>query len=378
MGLTVLSAGAAQALVGALARESGVEAAGRFGAVGAIREKFLAGEPCDLLILTHAQVAELLAQGRVAAECCSDLGVVRTSIAVRSGDAQPDVSDADGLRSALLAADAIYYPDPQKATAGIHFAKVLEALGIRAAVESRLRPHPDGMAAMRALAQAGGHPVGCTQATEILATPGVALAAPLPKAHELATVYTAAVGARAADPRAAREFIGRLAGASSAGARAAAGFEGVAIRRATGADTAAARELVYGVLGEYGLEPEPGGVDADLEDLDAAYFARRGSFDAAIDAGGRLAACCGMKPMEDGRIELRKMYVRKDARGQGLGRRLLDRALAFARARGFARVDLETASVLEEAIALYRKAGFLPRPGKLETCRCDQAYYLDL
>jgi len=77
-------------------------------------------------------------------------------------------------------------------------------------------------------------------------------------------------------------------------------------------------------------------------------------------------------------MELRKMYARREARGHGLGQRLLDRALAFARARGSASVELETASVLKEAIALYGKAGFVPRPGKPETRRCDRAFVLEL
>ena len=85
-----------------------------------------------------------------------------------------------------------------------------------------------------------------------------------------------------------------------------------------------------------------------------------------------------MKVHADGRVELRKMYVRRERRGQGLGRRLLDRALAWARARGHARVELETATRLEEAVALYRKAGFVPRPGKPDTCRCDLAFELEL
>jgi putative acetyltransferase len=163
-----------------------------------------------------------------------------------------------------------------------------------------------------------------------------------------------------------------------AATRAAAGFEGEAIRRATATDAAGVREVVYGVLAEYGLVPEPSGTDADLADLDAHYFSRGGTFDVAIGADGRIVACCGLKPAKDAAMELRKMYVRREARGHGLGRRLLDRSLAFARARGMACVELETASVLKEAISLYEKAGFVARPGKPETRRCDRAFVLEL
>lgn len=373
----ILSAGAAQGFATRLAKDFGVDLAGTFGAVGGILEKFLAGEPCDLLVLTHAQVASLTAGNRVALDFCSDLGSVRTSVAVRADDTKPDVSTPGALRAALLAADTIHFPDPAKATAGIHFARVLATLGIADEVASRLRTFPGGMAAMRALSEAGGHPIGCTQTTEIVATPGVALVAPLPKEHELATVYTVALIAGSTNA-VARDLASRLTGSDGAAIRAAAGFEGVAIRRATGADAVATRDVVFGVLAEYGLVPEPDGTDADLMDLDASYFSRGGTFDVAVDPSGRIVACCGLTPMANGALELRKMYARREARGQGLGQRLLERALAFARGRGSPRVELETASVLKEAIALYEKSGFVPRPGKLDTCRCDRAYVLEL
>ena len=193
MSLQLVSAGAAHALVQRIAAARAIDVAGRFGAVGAMLEKFLAGEPCDVVILTHEQIARLAAERRVAADACADLGSVATSIAVRAGDAVLDVGDEAALRSALTAASEIYFPDPAKATAGIHFAKVLDALGIREQVAARVRTFPDGATAMRAMAGAAGHPIGCTQATEIRATEGVRLAAALPRGHHLETVYTAAV-----------------------------------------------------------------------------------------------------------------------------------------------------------------------------------------
>ena len=85
----------------------------------------------------------------------------------------PPVGDAAALRAALLGADAIYFPDPKLATAGIHFAKVLDRLGIGRDVTMRLRPYPNGATAMRALAGARSErPIGCTQVTEILSDAG--------------------------------------------------------------------------------------------------------------------------------------------------------------------------------------------------------------
>lgn len=376
--LRFVSAGAAHGIVARLAREQGIGVEGSFGAVGAMLEKHRAGEACDVVILTHAQIAELTARGGVVPGTAADLGTVATSIAVRAGDAAPRVGDEAALRAALTAADAIYFPDPAKATAGIHFAKVLERLGIREKVAARVRNFPNGATSMREMAAAGGHPIGCTQATEILATPGAKLVAPLPRGFDLETVYTAAVNARAGDAAAARDFLLRLAGPVSVAARREAGFAGCAIRPAIAGDAPAIRALVTSVLDEYRLAPDPDGIDRDLEDPIAAYAGRGGALDTVVDEAGKVVGCCGIYPHGAGECELRKMYLAREVRGQGLGKRLLDRALAFARGKGYARVELETASVLERAIALYAAAGFRPLERRPSACRCDRAFALEL
>jgi molybdate transport system substrate-binding protein len=373
-----ISAGAAQGLVASLARAAAIPVEGAFGAVGAMREKFIGGEACDIVILTHAQIAELGGQALVDPSTSADLGSVPTAIAVREGDDLPDVSAEAPLRAALLAADALYFPDPTKATAGIHFAKVLDQLGVRAEVSGRLKTFPNGTTAMHAMAAASGRPVGCTQATEILATPGIRLVAPLPPGFDLETVYTAAVSRNASDAAGAARFVEQLCGEASRDVRARAGFRGYRIRRAVANDLPAVRLLVNDVLAEYGLSSDPQGTDSDLEDLAKSYFASGGTFDVAVGSNGAIKGCCGVMAHSAQVCELRKMYLARGARGLGLGGRLLQRAIAFAKGRGFTRIELETASVLKDALALYSGAGFklLSRP--LTARRCDQAYALDL
>ena len=212
MNFRFISAGAAQGLIGTCASEDGHGVDGSFGAVGAMMERFRAGEPADVVVLTHKQIAQLTAEAAVVPGTAADLGEVPTSVAVRSSDASPPVNDADGLRAALLAADAIYFPDPAKATAGIHFAKVIDELGIRDRVAGRVRNFPNGATAMRAMSEAGGKPIGCTQSTEILATPGVRLVAPLPRGLDLDTVYTAAVHSKSAQAHDAESFVQEITG----------------------------------------------------------------------------------------------------------------------------------------------------------------------
>jgi molybdate transport system substrate-binding protein len=228
--IRLISGGAAQGLVEQLKdrflSESGCAVAASFGAVGTMKDKLLSGEPCDLVILTQALVDQLASQGHVVAGSESPLGVVRTGVAIKPGQPVPDVSTAASLKAALLAANGIYFPDPLKATAGIHFMKVLKALGIDEALASRLRPYPNGTTAMREMSQCDeAGLIGCTQVTEILYTPQVQLAGMLPPEFELATVYSAAVCSRTQEPRAAAEFIGLLAGSHAEAIRAAGGFD---------------------------------------------------------------------------------------------------------------------------------------------------------
>ena len=230
--LHLLCAGAAravaQALIPSFERDTGARVDATYGAVGALRERLAEGAACDVLVLSAELIDALRAEGFVASDSVAPLGRVPTSLAIRAGDPTPGVGTAGAVRAALLAADAIYFPDPQRATAGRHFAGVLERLGIARHVAERLRPFTNGAAAMAELAKAAEtHPIGCTQATEILYTPGVTLVGSLPGDLALATVYTVAAAARSSAPVLARRFAASLAGDSAAQLRRAAGFDPV-------------------------------------------------------------------------------------------------------------------------------------------------------
>ena len=227
--LHVLSAGAAQGLIETVAAQflalDGVALRPTFGAVGAIREKLLAGDRCDALILTQAMIDQLATVGHVVEGTQCALGRVLTGIGVRSGDALPDISSREALKRSLREATDIFSPDPERSTAGIHFARVLGELGIRSEVASRLKPYQNGAAAMRALAHSSGAaPIGCTQVSEIKHAPGVTLVGALPAEFELATVYSIAVGSAAKESAVAQRFARWLCGAEVTAARLNAGF----------------------------------------------------------------------------------------------------------------------------------------------------------
>jgi molybdate transport system substrate-binding protein len=227
--LKILSGGAAQGLVASLTPQftsrTGWGIDGSYGAVGGMAERFRKGAAVDVMISTAALIAEFEREGLLRAGSTRPIGKVDTAIAVRTGDKLPPIGNEAALRASLMASDAIYVPDVVSSTAGIHVAKVLRQLSIFGEVESRLKIFPNGATAMHELAASNAsRPIGCTQTTEIVITPGLTLVGPLPPACALATVYSAAVTARAADGLVAKTLINILADDDQLAARQRAGF----------------------------------------------------------------------------------------------------------------------------------------------------------
>ncbi len=151
----------------------------------------------------------------------------------------------------------------------------------------------------------------------------------------------------------------------------------IIIRAASNADCQRVQNLVFGVLREYGLEPDFQGTDQDIADIEAHYLKRGGIFELIEDEEGNLLGTVGFYPLTAETVELRKMYFSKQLRGRGFGKKTLARMIEKARESGFKKIYLETATVLREAVALYEKFGFVPTAEK-HTPRCDAAYCLDL
>jgi putative acetyltransferase len=149
-------------------------------------------------------------------------------------------------------------------------------------------------------------------------------------------------------------------------------------RTANNQDVSAIKELVFKVLLEFGLQPDPSSTDADLNDIDANYLNHGGMFYVIENADGQIVGTGGIALSSSKVCELRKMYLAPSVRGVGLGKKMLHLLLAESKKLGFQQVTLETASVLKHAIILYKAAGFLPYQPDHLSPRCDQAYKIDL
>lgn len=149
-------------------------------------------------------------------------------------------------------------------------------------------------------------------------------------------------------------------------------FKSFLIRDWQPADRQAAADVIGQVLAEYGLGWEPEGADIDVVQVETYY--QDGEF-WVVEQNGTIVGTAAYHPIERGEqaVEIRKMYLVPVARGQGVGRFLLEQLERAIAAHGFQEIWLETATVLKEAVRMYEKSGYIQATG-VETPRCDKVY----
>lgn len=113
--------------------------------------------------------------------------------------------------------------------------------------------------------------------------------------------------------------------------------------------------------------------DKELANLPGDYAPPEGRLLLA-EYEGQLAACVALHKLDAGVCEMKRLYLRPQFRGKGLGRVLADRIIAEARHIGYHRMRLDTVEpVMKDAVAMYRRIGFKeiaayrpnPNPGTL-------------
>ena len=162
-----------------------------YGTVGAIADRFKAGEAADLLILSPSALAAL--GDAVVPGSQSEVARAGLAVCVRDGTVAPDLSTPQALTGALLAARAVSYSDPKAGgSAAAYFATLLERLGIAQAVNAKAALGRNGHHVAELVAD-GTAELGISFLSELVAIKGVTIAGPLPAELQNYTAYAAAI-----------------------------------------------------------------------------------------------------------------------------------------------------------------------------------------
>ena len=127
------------------------------------------------------------------------------------------------------------------------------------------------------------------------------------------------------------------------------------------ADVAAARTLIREYADFLGEDLSFQGFEQELAELPGQYAPPSGAlFVAHVPAKGKSqpAGCVALRKLSPGICEMKRLFVRPQCRGLGIGRLLAERVIEEARALGYKAMRLDTLQRLEGAVTLYRSMGF--------------------
>ncbi len=127
------------------------------------------------------------------------------------------------------------------------------------------------------------------------------------------------------------------------------------------ADLKATAQLFNAYASSLGIDLAFQDFAAELTTLPGKYAAPAGELLLARDIRGEPLGCIGLRPIAPGGCcEMKRLYVSPRGRGFGLGRALVDAITGEAVRIGYREMRLDTLPTMAEALALYRRSGFVP------------------
>jgi len=173
-----------------------------------------AGEAFDLVFLASDAIDKLVLAGHLDASSKVNLADSGVALAVRAGAAQPDISTADAVRAAVLAAKSLSY---STGPSGVALAKLFEAWGIAKQIKDRIVTAPPGVPVGSLLAK-GEVELGFQQLSELIHLEGIELLGNLPSDIQITTTFSAAVASASVHKSQARNLLAFLASDQAAAA----------------------------------------------------------------------------------------------------------------------------------------------------------------
>jgi molybdate transport system substrate-binding protein len=193
-------------------RANGVSTTVDFGSTNHTLEIMRAGAVADLIIATSSAIDELAGEGKIISGTKTDLAMAGIGACVRAGQPRPDISSVEALKRTLLEVPSVAYS--KAGQSGIHFAKVIEQLGIADIVIAKAKIGSGGL--IGEIVLRGEAELGFQQASEILAVKGVDLIGLLPDAVQLNSLFAAGIGSGTQQRKAAQALIQQLGTAHAA------------------------------------------------------------------------------------------------------------------------------------------------------------------
>ncbi len=165
------------------------------------------GEPADVLIMVGYALDDLAKQGKVIADSRVELVKSPIGVAVKSGTPKPDISSADAVKRALLAAKTIAYSD---SASGVYVSTEMFAkLGIADAMKDKARKIP--ATPVGEIVAHGDAELGFQQISELKPVEGIDIVGPLPDELQKITVFSAGIASVSREPDAGKALIKFLA-----------------------------------------------------------------------------------------------------------------------------------------------------------------------
>jgi molybdate transport system substrate-binding protein len=193
-------------------RATGHKLAISFVTAGAAVKRAQSGEAADVVIATRQGIDGLVKSSKASVANVTALASAGISVAIRKGAPKPDISSPDALKRTLLAAKSISYVNPVSGGAsGIHFATVLERLGIANEMKSKtVFPKPQSPAEVGALVASGEAEIGAHIIVELIPVAGIDILGPLPGDLQNTIVFAVAVMGASKDAEAAKALVNFL------------------------------------------------------------------------------------------------------------------------------------------------------------------------
>jgi molybdate transport system substrate-binding protein len=196
-----------RSLSSAFAAETGIHVDADFAPTLALLKRLRDGEAADLVILTREGLDEVIAEGRVLADGAADLARSYVGIAVRAGQAHPDIASEAALRKTLLAARSVAYS--RLGASGVYFAQLIVRMGIAAEINARATIVEQGFTAERLVS--GEADLAVQQISELKQVEGIEVVGSIPHDLQTPAVFSAGRIASAEHADAADRLLRYLA-----------------------------------------------------------------------------------------------------------------------------------------------------------------------